>query len=444
MSQNLLNIKIPPHSLEAEQSVLGGILLNNKAIPEVAELISPDDFYREAHSLIFQAMINLYQSGSAIDLVTLANELTRQDLLEKAGGAIYLTSLIEDISTSAGIKNHAEIVKEKADQRNLIELCSSVSEDCFSQVSTSEEILSKLKAGIRQIEQSQSKEIEDNNRFYMKVYEGIYEKREPGLYPGINCLDNQIYFEQGYIHAIAAESNVGKSAFILQISSNIADKYGPCLLYSLESTRQRLALRHIARHSKVALTRINKCHFSGPEQEEKIMEAVSSLSESRLIMLDDSRFQIIERLIAHAESYALRHKISAIFIDFLQLLSSYKKHNTRHAEISYIVTQIKYLAKSLNIPVIFASQLRKDVKGRPDLDTLKESGDIRTHSDNVLFLYAPEKNETIYPVEIFLAKGKEQERFSQWLTFNGNYQMFSEGEEPEETNYRRRRNGFDE
>jgi len=404
-------------------------------MPGIRQIIDTDDFYREAHRLIFSAMVGLHDKKIGIDFVTLKNELAEN--YEKTGGDQYITSLIDVASTSAGWKAHTEIIRKKSDQRRIIELCGQVAE--FSHQYDPEEALSQLKDGIRGIERESLSEIEDIHHLYTRVYEQIYQKREPGLYTGIECLRDKLYFEPGYIHTIAAESGVGKSALLLQIADYISRVYGPCLFYSMESTRDRLGLRQIARYSRVALTRINKSHFEAG-QDEKIMAAVSDLTESSLILIDDIRFQEVERLCAHAESYALRHNLSAIFIDFLQLLSSKKKHNSRHLEISYIITQFKALAKDLNLPVIFACQLRKDIKGRPTLDDLKESGDIRTHTDNILFLYAPNNEKTVYPVEIFLAKGKEQERFSRWFEFNGNYQRFTEGQKPEPVQKKR---GYD-
>jgi len=422
-------IKILPHSIEAEQALLCSCLVKPQIIIQVLQDIGPEDFYRDAHKLIFEAMIALYNKKIRIDFVTLKDALAEN--YQRVGGDDYITSLSDVTSTSAGWQAHVHIIKERSDQRKIIILGMDVAQEGYTEIP--DNLLQKLKENIRLIERHNDTEIKDNQRLYDVVYHKIYEKQEPGLYSGISCLKDKIYFEKGYIHAVAAKSGTGKSAFLLQVGDNISRQYGPVLFYSMESTRERLAMRQIARHSAVALTRLNKSSFTGPDQEEKILDGINELVNSRLILIDNSAFQEVERLCAHAESYALQHDVSAIMIDFLQLMSSRKKHNTRHHEISYIVNQFKGLAKDLGLPLLYASQLRKDVTGKPSLDDLKESGDIRTLSDNILFLYAPNDDKTIYPVEAFLAKGKDQERFSQWLEFNGNFQRFSEGERPEKS-----------
>lgn len=410
--------KVMPQDLMAEQAIIGACILNPEIIPTVEAIISPDDLYSERHKSLLQA---IYDLRNVLDLVSLCNRLpAHKD---------YISSLTEAISTSAGHKHHAEIIKNLSDKRKIITILQNGLENAFIANKELPDTLSEVKEGILDIEKNQPDEIESNHQFFTKAYELIYQKKDPGLYMGIDCLDN-FYFEKGYLHNIAAESGVGKSAFLLQIADNMANKYGACLFYSLESTRYRLAFRLIARHSHVALTRINKSHFTGIDQEEKIMKAMDDLIESKLILIDNPKYQEIEKLVSHTESYALKVNVKAVFVDYLQIIGTTRTDLKDKGRVDKAVMELKKLAKNLDVPVIYACQLRKDIQHKPSLDDLYESNVIRQATDNILFLYAPDSNPVEYPVELFLAKGKDQERFSQWLNFNGNYQEFTEGEKP--------------
>lgn len=414
-----------PCDINAEVAVLGACMLDHYIIPSLENIIAPDDMYIEKHSIILSTIYAL--KGEIVDLITIRDKLGVD--IEKAGGEVYLGSIGDAITTSAGWRNHANIIKEKSNLRKLITLATAstdlVREKSFNEVKTylKEEIINLEKA-------ASTISVEENTRFYNKVYDYIFQnKRDPGMETGIDCLLDKLYFERGYIHAIAAESGVGKSAFMLQVADNMSRLYGPCLYYSLESTRERLALRLIARHSRIALTRLNRSSFTGTGQEEQIKEACDHLADSNLILIDDERLIEIERLVSHAESYALQNKVSAIFFDYLQLAQSNKHFNSDKQRIDNTIFQIKSLAKRLDIPIIYGCQLRKDVPGRPGLDHLYESNVIRQATDNILFLYAPNTEPVEYDVELYMGKGKEQQRFSIWLHFNGNFQQFTAGDQ---------------
>jgi replicative DNA helicase len=165
---------------------------------------------------------------------------------------------------------------------------------------------------------------------------------------------------------------------------------------------------------------------------------MNQLATSRLILIDDERLVEIEKLVSHAESYALQNKISCIFLDYLQLAQSNRRFNSDKQRIDNSIFQLKSLAKRLNVPIIYGCQLRKDVGGRPSLDDLYESNVIRQATDNIIMMYAPNSDPAEYEVEVFLAKGKEQRRFSEWLHFNGHFQVFTRGDKPEVTTSKRK------
>jgi len=356
--------------------------------------------------------------------------------MDQAGGAGYLTELIESPGISAGWHYHADIIKDASNRRELIAACL-LTQDMSYGLDTLDDILQVHKAAIRQIQGyvSREDEQETTRELYTRVWEDLWnEKGEPGLTLGIECLDGKHYLEPGCTHVVAAESGTGKSAFCLQVADHVARTYGTTLYFSLESTRAKLATRQLARTAKVALTRLHKRNLDRPEDPEKLDRAMSSLIKSPLILIDNTTYQEVEKLVSFCETAAMGRRIHMIVVDYIQLMGSRKQHGNRHLEISYIAKKMQFLAKDLGIPILVVSQLGKDLEKRqnrrPTLGDIKESGDIRNQADNIIFLYAPDSSPTIYPVECFLGKGKDQEQFSQWLEFNGNYQEFREGEKP--------------
>ena len=426
--------KLPPHNPEAEQYVLSACLTRPEIIKQVASVLQPTDFYRDAHTRIFTALEDL---GDKADHITLADWLRKRSELENVGGETYISELVESPGISAGWRHHAGIVKDASNRRNLISACAQAADDAQG-IDTLDEILKRHKTAIREIHGHAS--IEDDQVTTQALYTGIWEdlwneQGEPGLTLGIEGIDGKHYLEPGCSHVVAAESGTGKSAFCLQVADHVANKYGTVLYFSLESTRNKLGIRQLARYSKVALTRLHKRHLDHADDPERLDQAISKLMKSPLILIDNSRYQEVERLVSFCETAAMGQRIHLVVVDYLQLMGTREKYGNRHLEISHIAKKLQFLAKDLNIPIITVSQLGKDVEKRtirrPTLGDIKESGDIRNQSDNILFLYAPDSSPTIYPVECFLGKGKDQEQFSSWLEFNGNYQEFKEGTEPE-------------
>ena len=410
-----------PWSLEAEQSVIGGMLINPDIIPMVKNLLSIDDFYLEKHQEIYKSII----STKDPDLITIWNNIDKEKVDKK-----YYYSFT-DVTTSAGWKTHVQIILRDSKKRKLWVLGREISEESALYHSDIESILSDAKNGLSAIEKNSIPDEISNEQLAMNTYKGIFEKKEPGLYTGVQGIDKRFYFENGYIHCIAAESGVGKSALSLQILNYIAQSQDKdALFYSLESTNEKLVRRWLCRETSIPLTAINKCDFKNDGQIEDIQNACNNFSISKLKLFDNSNLVYIEKLISHIESYYLNNDVSIVCIDFLQALDSLKSFSSDRSKINYFISRIKSLAKELNIPVVYTCQLRKDINGRPKLDDLIESNYIRTHTDNILFLYAPDSDPVVYSVECFLAKGKDQERFSQWLEFNGNYQIFYKGEKP--------------
>lgn len=432
-----MNIKPMPHNLEAEQAVICALLINKEyAAPKAQAILEPEDFYQDRHGILFRELCN----GTPADLVSLKQSLTEKKLLEKAGGEQYLKELVFSAITSAGVEHHARIVKDMSRRRRLGNLGIQVSDTSNDLTTPWDDILSGVKLNLRKIEEGEALALDDkslsNKSLYNRVWNDLWnEKGEPGLSLGVEALEEKHYLEKGCTHVVAAESGTGKSAFCLQVADHVSQKYGTSLYFSLESTREKLAIRQIARKAKVALTRLHKHHLDRADDADRISSAISALIRQPLILIDDTRYQEVEKLCSFCESFAMNQRVHLIVVDFLQLMGCRDRQQNRHLEISYVMKRLCFLAKAVGCPVIVVSQLGKDVEKRgnrrPTLGDLKESGDIRTQADNILFLYAPDPEPTVYQVECFLGKGKDQEQFSQWLEFNGNYQEFTEGCKPD-------------
>lgn len=432
----------PPCNIEAEQAVIGSIILNNSALPRVRGIISASSFYREAHGYIYDAIEDLYDQDKEIDFITLPQRLREKGLLEKSGGQEYIDSLGDCVSTSAGVVYHAEIVAELAARRALLLLCAVTTENLLRGPDPFEDVFSEHKGAIRALA-PESKQDYSNRKLYTDLYDELGTKKEgyeAGYSTGIGNVDDHFYMEPGYIHCVCAESNIGKSPIMIQIADHVADRYGRTLYFTLESTRKKLAERIYARRTHIHLSRLH--HRNIGDDIDRLGTANNHLINSRLILIDDSKYNYIEDLVNFVETEALREPIKFIVVDFLQYQYSREKQHSRHHEISYILNKYKLLAKDFNVPLLYASQLdksmqkRMDHERRPKVGDLKESGDIQTMTDNILGLYAPDKisgfnNSPIYPVEVFTLKSKDQQAFSTWLNFNGHFQEFTDGKKPE-------------
>jgi replicative DNA helicase len=429
-----MNRQTMPYNIEAEQAVLCAIIIKAEyALPRAKSILRPEDFYLDRNRIIFETLCD----GTPADLVSIKQALTDTGLLEQAGGEDYIKGLVFAASTSAGVEAHARIVKRAARRREILTLCANISDKAHNMTMDEEEVLSDLKGGVRRIEGETSHDEDQitNQALYSQIWDDLWNNQsEPGFTLGIEGIEGRHYLEHGCTHIVAAESGTGKSAFCLQVADHVATKYGTVLYFSLESTRLKLGVRQVARYSKVALTRLHKRHLDRLDDPERITEALNLLVKSPLILIDNTRYQEVEKLVSFCETAALGQKIRMIVIDYLQLMSSRAHYQNRHLELSEIAKRLNFLAKALNIPVLYVSQLGKDIEKRtnrrPTLGDIKESGDIRNHADNIIFLYAPDPSPTVYPVEAYLAKGKDQEQFSVWLEFNGNYQEFGKGCEP--------------
>ena len=429
MLQSKEKIKILPHNIEAEICILGAMLLRPEIIPKVQHLINPDDFYREAHQNICKAIFDLKEESTVI---TVSVWIDKKGVLEMCGGADYIAALIQNTGTSAGVEYHAGIIKTLSKRRQIIAQCSITAEKCFKIYDDINQTLIDHKRKIREIESGSENTIPSNKQVLMGIMDDMEKGGDDhtvGVLTGLKNIDDNLNgLEPKTTYCLIAESGMAKSALALNIGSHIALNYpGKVLYFTLESTNTALVRRRLAKYSHIALTRLRTRNIYENEWE-TLTKTCNTLSEPNLIIIDSTIYQAIENLTAFCESLSMDQKISLIIIDYIQLIESKEKFNSRHLEISHISKQINFLAKDINVPILVISQLGKDVEKRkrkePMLSDIKESGDIRNAMDNIISIYTDNPEDIEFYVKLTALKGKDTGRWHTWLNFNGNYQEF--------------------
>lgn len=428
--------KVPPHNLEAEQAILGSILINNDAFNQVVDILSGEDFYREAHACIFEGMLTLYNKDDPVDLITLPQVLRGMDTLERVGGTDYLASLVEGTSTSAGIMYHAEIVKDLSTRRNLINRCSYIAEICFQPSYDTEEILDLAEQSIFEIAEKNI-----NQNFYplsevvkksFKKIETIRSDKITGISTGFTDFDNLTSgLQPSDLIIIAGRPSMGKTAFALNIAYNAAleQKIGVAV-FSLEMSMLQLGIRLLGSDAMIDAWKLRK----GALQDDdylRLTDSANRLSELSLYIDDSSGLSALE-IKAKARRLKKKHNISLLIIDYLQLMQSKKSTESRQMEISDISRSLKALAKDLDIPVVAISQLNRKVEDRPNkrpiLADLRESGAIEQDADLIAFIYREElynrTEENKGKAELNIAKHRNGPTGMVPLTFREKYTKF--------------------
>jgi replicative DNA helicase len=435
---NLSRYKVPPHNLEAEQTILGSVLINNDALNQVVDILSSEDFYREAHAHIYGGMLSLYNRDDPVDLVTLSQILKEMNLLDKVGGTDYLASLAEATSTSAGIMHHARIVKDLSTRRGLIVECARISETCFEFANDTDEVLDLAEQSIFDI----AERTIDQNFFPMsEVIKESFKKLEStshkdsfitGVATGFTDFDNiTAGLQPSDLIIIAGRPSMGKTSLALNMAYNAAlgDKLGVAV-FSLEMSRLQLGIRLLGLDAMIDASRLRRGSLQDDEWG-RLTDAANRLSELPLYIDDTSGLSVLE-LKAKARRLKKRFGISLLVIDYLQLMQSKKSTESRQQEISDISRSLKALAKDLNIPVVALSQLNRKVEDRPNkrpiLADLRESGAIEQDADLILFIYREElynrTEENKGKAEINIAKHRNGPIGKVDLTFREKYTKF--------------------
>ena len=432
--------KMPPQNIEAEQSVLGGVLIENQAIHKVMEILTPDDFYREAHQKIFNSLLDLSERDEPADLITLTNDLRKKDELESIGGASYVASLIDSIPTAANIEYYARIVKEKAILRKLIEAATDIVTQGYEDREDVEGLLDEAEQAIFQIADNRVRPsfypIREILKSSFKTLERLYEKKElvTGIPSGFKDLDEKTAgFQPSDLIIVAGRPSMGKTAICLNIAQHAAvEKKTPVAIFSLEMSKEQLVLRMLCSEAMVEGTRL-RTGFLSESDWPKLTMAAGVLSDAP-IFIDDTPALTILELRAKARRLKGEHDLGMLVVDYLQLMKGRTAVESRQQEISEISRSLKALAKELTIPVIAVSQLSRRSESRedkrPQMSDLRESGAIEQDADVILFVYRDEvysrSEENRGKAEIIIGKQRNGPTGMVLLTFLDKFTAFKD------------------
>ncbi|EPE6329127.1 replicative DNA helicase [Escherichia coli] len=437
-------LKVPPHSIEAEQSVLGGLMLDNERWDDVAERVVADDFYTRPHRHIFTEMARLQESGSPIDLITLAESLERQGQLDSVGGFAYLAELSKNTPSAANISSYADIVRERAVVREMISVANEIAEAGFDpQGRTSEDLLDLAESRVFKIAESRAnkdegpKNIADVLDATVARIEQLFQQTHDGV-TGVNTGYDDLNkktagLQPSDLIIVAARPSMGKTTFAMNLVENAAmlqDK--PVLIFSLEMPSEQIMMRSLASLSRVDQTKIRTGQLDD-EDWARISGTMGILLEKRNIYIDDSSGLTPTEVRSRARRIAREHGgIGLIMIDYLQLMRVPALSDNRTLEIAEISRSLKALAKELNVPVVALSQLNRSLEQRADKrpvnSDLRESGSIEQDADLIMFIYRDEvyhENSDLKGIaEIIIGKQRNGPIGTVRLTFNGQWSRF--------------------
>jgi replicative DNA helicase len=395
--------RIPPQALDAEMAVLGAMLIEKEAITKAIDVVIENDFYKSAHRNIFLAVRDLYLENQAVDAITVSEQLRKKKQLEEMGGAAYLTTLINSVTTAANVEYYAAIVRDKSVLRQLVNAGSSIVDSAFNEKNSPEQILDSSEAALYNIAQRRA------SRGFTQVGEMVHptletleklhaDKRDvPGLRTGFSDLDKMTAgLQPSELIILAARPSMGKTSFALNIAEHvgIVDKK-PVALFSLEMSKESLMLRLLCSHARVN-SHSTRQGFISAQNWSKLTTAASQIAEAPIYIDDSSSLSVLE-LRARArrlatELKAQKKELALIMIDYIQILRGSGRVESRQQEMSDISRSLKSLARDLHVPVVALSQLsrkpeEKGREGKPQLSDLRESGALEQDADVVAFIY---------------------------------------------------------
>ncbi|MEK7142678.1 MAG: replicative DNA helicase [Patescibacteria group bacterium] len=391
--------KIPPQNTEAEQSILGSLMIDKDAIIKVADILSADDFYRQDHGEIYTAILQLFENRKPIDVVTLTDELEKEKKLKNVGGASYITTLVNSVPTAAHITTYATIVHQKATLRRLISTASQIAEFGFDETSDLETILDKAESALFAVSQKYIKQyftpIKDILEESFERIDQLHKEKGVlrGVPTGFRDLDNLLAgLQPSDLIILAARPSIGKSSLALNIADHVAcEQKLPVGIFSLEMSKEQIIDRLLCLRGAVDSWKLRTGNLEDDDFG-KLNYAMGVLSESA-IYIDDSPIANAMEIRTKARRLQVEHNLGLIIIDYLQLMSGMgnRSSDNRVQEVSEISRSLKALARELKVPVLAISQLSRAVEHRPDkrpmLADLRESGSIEQDSDVVMFIY---------------------------------------------------------
>ncbi len=423
-------VRIPPHDEEAEQAVLGAILIDKDAIIAVSQLISGENFYDDRHREIYQGMLALYEERKPIDLLTLTDTLKKKKTFDKVGGSSYLSSLTNIVPTAANSEYYAGIIREKYVRRSLIQISSLITEDAFTEDKEANEILSTSEQQIFKISQEHVKQ------GFMHIKETLAESFDRleelqrtgaglrGVETGFTDLDNLLSgLQASNLIVLAARPGQGKTAFTINIAQHVAIANKLAVgVFSLEMSKEELVDRMLVSQSDIDAWKLKTGRLQEDDYD-KLSVAMGALAEAP-IFIDDTPGLSIPEMRTKARRLQSEHNLKLLIVDYLQLVNPGKKFENRVNEVSYISQSLKNMARELKIPVIGVSQLSRAVEqrggGKPQLADLRESGAIEQDADVVMFLYSTDEEFTSQRiVNVLVAKHRNGPVGEKELLFRG-------------------------
>ena len=433
--------RVMPHSIEAEQSVVGAMLMDKDAILTAAEIVSGQDFYQTAYGVIFDSMVELFNEGKPVDLVTLQERLKEKDVPPEIASLEFVRDLVSAVPTSANVKYYAQIVADKSMLRKLIKLNDEISNTCYAGKESLEAILETTEKSLFQLlQQRNTGEYVPIRQVVLNALDRIEKASKSkgtvtGIPTGFIDLDYKLSgLQPSDLILVAARPSMGKTAFVLNIAQYVAFKKDRATaIFSLEMSKEQLVNRLFSLESQVDAQALRTGNMKDSDWE-KLIEGAGIIGKSKLI-IDDTPGISVSELRSKCRKYKLEHGLDLIIIDYLQLMTGSvgKRSESRQQEISEISRSLKGLARELNVPVIALSQLSRAVESRPDkrpmLSDLRESGAIEQDADVVMFIYRDEyynkDSEYKKQAEIIIAKQRNGPVGTVHLAWLGEYTKFA-------------------
>jgi replicative DNA helicase len=438
--------KLPPQSLEAEMAVLGSMLIDEDAIAQAIEMLSPEHFYKDAHRHIYNCIVNLFNHNRAVDLITVCDELKKQGLLDEVDGPSYLTSLVNSVPSSANVLHYALIVQEKATLRALIKHATQIINDAYAVEGSADEVLDNAERLIFEIRDhrvsSSTTPLKEIIKDSIETIDRLYQKKAhvTGVPTGYVDFDIKTAgLQPSDLIIVAGRPSMGKSALAIGIVeyAGVIEKI-PTAFFSLEMSKEQLVQRLLCSHARVDAHKV-RTGFLSVSDWPKLTAAAGKLSEAPIYIDDTPAISCLE-LRAKARRLKSHYDIKMLVLDYLQLMRGPTKAENRQQEISEISRSLKALARELNIPIIAISQLSRAVESRsdhrPQLSDLRESGAIEQDADVVVLILREEyynpTEENKGTAEINIAKQRNGPVGSFNLVFNREYTRFENLARPSE------------
>ncbi len=431
--------RIPPHNLDAEQSVLGSMLLDKEAVAAASEVLQGEDFYSDAHKEIYEAILDTYDQGKPVDLVTLAEALRQRGSLEAVGGGTYISDLSMSVPSTANVRYYVRIIEEKSILRKLINASNEIIKESYEASEDMDIIIDHAEKKIFDISQKKNKQsFESIKTILLETYSKIEEMSKnkgkiTGVPTGFRDFDMRTSgLNPSDFVLIAARPSMGKTSFAMNIAQNAAVRYKvPVAIFSLEMAKDQLAQRMLSSEANVELQKVRTGDLT-EEDWVKLVNAATPLSQAP-IFIDDTPGVTAMEVRSKARRLKMEHNIGMVVIDYLQLMSGRGKTESRQQEVSEISRSLKALARELQVPVVALSQLSRGPEARQDhrpmLSDLRESGAIEQDADLVVFLYRDEyynpDTEKQNIAEAIIAKQRNGPTGTVELVWLGQYTKFA-------------------